>query len=222
MRGNWSSICARKAKRFLRKVATPARNRSAPRAFVLQGKGAGAARDLNKGKNVMFGNCLRISMLAIACSAIAVPASAASKYDGDWSVVITTNNGACASSVRYGIQIQNGRVIAGDGGAATVDGQVTKVGTVMVNVQAGGQRAEGSGRSAQSAAAEFGRARVRRVPATAPGSPSALCRALSRTRRSTTTRRKRWRRTARVSVCKPRHLRRASTPIMPRPEPIWV
>ena len=42
-------------------------------------------------------------------------------------------------SVRYGVQIQNGRVIAGDG-AATVDGHVTQVGTVMVNVQAGGQR----------------------------------------------------------------------------------
>jgi hypothetical protein len=111
----------------------------------LQGKGIRAARDSNKGKNVMFGNCLRISVLAIACSAFAAPASAAGKYDGDWSVVITTNNGACAPSVRYGLQIQNGRVIAGDG-AATVDGQVTKVGTVMVNVQAGGQRAEGSGR----------------------------------------------------------------------------
>jgi hypothetical protein len=93
----------------------------------------------------MFGNCLRISMLAIACSAVAVPASAATKYDGDWSVVITTSNGACQPSVRYGLQIQNGRVIAGDG-AATVDGRVTRVGTVMVNVQAGGQWAEGSGR----------------------------------------------------------------------------
>ena len=53
----------------------------------------------------MFGNCLRISMLAIACGAVAVPASAATKYDGDWSVVITTSNGACQPSVRYGVQI---------------------------------------------------------------------------------------------------------------------
>lgn len=97
----------------------------------------------------MFGNCLRISVLAIACSAVAVPASAAStKYDGDWSVVITTSDGACQPSVRYGIQIQNGQVIAGHG-VATVDGSVTKVGTVMVNVQAGGQWAEGSGRLGQ-------------------------------------------------------------------------
>ncbi len=93
----------------------------------------------------MFDNYLRISMLAIACSVVAVPASAAGKYDGDWSVVITTRNGACEPSVRYAVQIQNGRVVA-DGGVATVDGQVTKVGTVMVNVQAGGQWAEGSGR----------------------------------------------------------------------------
>ncbi|MDE1972824.1 MAG: BA14K family protein [Hyphomicrobiales bacterium] len=93
----------------------------------------------------MFRNCPPIFALAIVCSAVAVPASAASKYDGDWSVVITTNNGACQPSVRYGIQIQNGQVIAGNG-AASVDGRVTRVGTVMVNVQAGGQWAEGSGR----------------------------------------------------------------------------
>jgi hypothetical protein len=93
----------------------------------------------------MFGNCLRISMLAIACGAVAVPASAAGRYDGDWSVVINTSNGACQPSVRYRLQIENGRVIAG-GGAANVDGRVTQVGTVMVNVQAGGQWAQGSGR----------------------------------------------------------------------------
>jgi hypothetical protein len=92
----------------------------------------------------MFRNCLRISVLAIACTA-AIPAFAAGKYDGDWSVVITTSNGACQPSVRYGLQIQNGRVIAGNG-EATVDGRVTQVGTVMVNVQAGGQWAQGSGR----------------------------------------------------------------------------
>jgi hypothetical protein len=93
----------------------------------------------------MFGNYLRISVLAIACGTVAVPASAATPYDGDWSVVITTRNGACQPSVRYGVQIQNGRVIAGNG-QANVDGRVTRVGTVMVNVQAGGQSAEGSGR----------------------------------------------------------------------------
>lgn len=92
----------------------------------------------------MFGNCLRISVLAVACTA-AIPAFAAGKYDGDWSVVITTSDGACRPSVRYGVQIQNGRVIAGND-QATVDGRVTRVGTVMVNVQAGGQWAEGSGR----------------------------------------------------------------------------
>lgn len=93
----------------------------------------------------MFGNCLRITMVAIACGTLAVPASAATKYDGDWSVVISTSNGACQSSVRYGLQIQNGRVTAGNG-QATVDGRVTQVGTVMVAVQAGGQWAQGSGR----------------------------------------------------------------------------
>jgi hypothetical protein len=103
------------------------------------------ARGSKRGKNVMFGNSLRISLLALACSAVAVPASAATPYDGDWSVVITTSNGACQQNVRYGVQIENGRVIAGNG-AATVDGRVTRVGTVMVNVQAGGQSAEGSGR----------------------------------------------------------------------------
>lgn len=43
------------------------------------------------------------------------------------------------------MQIQSGRVFAG-GGAANVDGGVTQVGAVMVDVRAGDQWAQGSGR----------------------------------------------------------------------------
>lgn len=88
---------------------------------------------------------LGIRVLALAGGAVAGTASARSAYDGDWSVVITTSGGACEPSVRYGVQIENGKVVAGNG-QATVQGRVSPTGAVRVTVQAGDQWAEGSGR----------------------------------------------------------------------------
>ena len=64
---------------------------------------------------------------------IAVPATAFARtvYDGDWSVLILTRGGACEPAVRYGVQIADGMVING-GGMATVQGRVTRSGTVSV------------------------------------------------------------------------------------------
>ena len=52
--------------------------------------------------------------------------------------------GACEPTSRYGVQISNAVVMAGDGGAA-VQGRVSPGGAVSVAVQAGGQSASGSG-----------------------------------------------------------------------------
>jgi hypothetical protein len=97
-----------------------------------------------------FGACLQTSVLAVTCmvgasAAWATGAHAASAYDGDWSVVIMTRSGACDPSVRYGVQIANGMVIAGNG-QATVNGAVNPAGAVRVTVQSGGSWASGSGR----------------------------------------------------------------------------
>ena len=90
--------------------------------------------------------CLPIFALALACLVGPRTAFAATKYDGDWSVVIVTHTGACEPTFRYGVQIADGMVINDGGGTATVQGRVTQRGAVRVIVQSGGQWADGSGR----------------------------------------------------------------------------
>jgi hypothetical protein len=93
---------------------------------------------------------LQTAILALACAAVATPgiarSAARNAFDGDWSVVIMTQDGACDPSLRYGVQISNGAVL--NNGAASVDiqGRVAPSGMVRVNLQAGGQWATGSGR----------------------------------------------------------------------------
>jgi hypothetical protein len=92
-------------------------------------------------------SCLCASALALGCLAgltVADPAFAASPYDGAWSVTVMTRSGACEPTSRYGVQISNGMVMAG-GGGADVRGRVSPGGGVSVAVQAGGQSAMGSG-----------------------------------------------------------------------------
>ncbi len=101
------------------------------------GSGGGMVR-------VQLRTCLCASALILAGLAIADPALARSPYDGAWSVTVMTRGGACEPTSRYGVQISNGMVMAGDGGAA-VQGRVSPGGAVSVAVQAGGQSASGSG-----------------------------------------------------------------------------
>jgi hypothetical protein len=88
-----------------------------------------------------------VPMLVVAFAGIAVPATAFAHtvYDSDWSVLILTRGGACEPSVRYGVKIADGMVING-GGIATVQGRVTRSGTVSVIVRSGNEWANGSGR----------------------------------------------------------------------------
>jgi hypothetical protein len=83
-------------------------------------------------------------VLALAC--LAVPASARSPFDGDWSVVIVTQQGACDAAYRYGVAINNGMVGARDSSGGTVQGRVAPNGAVSVSVRSGSQSAGGSGR----------------------------------------------------------------------------
>src|SRR3977135_4004746 len=78
--------------------------------------------------------------------AVAGTAFAHTIYDGDWSVLIVTNSGACGSAYRYGVQIADGKGIYRGGGKGTKQGRVTQKGAVTVTVRSGGQRASGSGR----------------------------------------------------------------------------
>jgi len=68
----------------------------------------------------------------------------ASFYDGTWSVVIQTTRGDCPASVRAGVRILAGRVLAEDE-SYLVNGRVAPNGAVYVNVAAGGKSAGGAG-----------------------------------------------------------------------------
>src|ERR1700746_1694936 len=61
--------------------------------------------------------CLCASALLLAGLTLADPSLARSPYDGAWSVVVMTRGGACESGMRYGVQIVNGQVVGGEGGA---------------------------------------------------------------------------------------------------------
>lgn len=99
---------------------------------------------LNYGRRL--GGYIRTSVLAIACVAVAGPALARNRFDGDWSVVIVTRGGACDPSFRYGVTIADGAVINSGGSPADVRGRVSPNGAVRVSVQSGNQWASGSGR----------------------------------------------------------------------------
>jgi hypothetical protein len=75
-----------------------------------------------------------------------VAVARAAAYDGSWSVVINTENGACDPQYRFGVQIINGNVVYDGGGGANLQGQVSPNGAVWVSVAAAGQRADGQGR----------------------------------------------------------------------------
>jgi hypothetical protein len=86
-----------------------------------------------------------IFVVALACVVAAAPAYARTDFDGDWSILIVTREGACEATLRYGVNVADGTVINDGGGIATVQGRVTPRGTVRVLVRSGSQWANGSG-----------------------------------------------------------------------------
>jgi hypothetical protein len=93
-----------------------------------------------------FGFFIPACALALTCLGATGPSFARSSFDGEWSVVIMTRDGACTPTLRYPVAISNG--IVGNAGdtPVTVQGRVAPNGTVRVVVQSGGSWADGSGR----------------------------------------------------------------------------
>jgi hypothetical protein len=106
---------------------------------------------------IPFGNGSRPLMLRtlaafIACVAFfqftVVPAPALPTYDGLWSVLIVTEQGACDRGYRYPIRIARGVLTnAGDSGF-TIVGSVGPKGLIQVTVSSGNSTASGIGRLA--------------------------------------------------------------------------
>jgi hypothetical protein len=84
--------------------------------------------------------------LAGSVSALVPTASAATKFDGPWSVMIVTRAGPCDPSYRFGGQIINGIIYYTGGGPVSLTGRVTPSGAISVTVSSGANHAVGTGR----------------------------------------------------------------------------
>jgi hypothetical protein len=94
-----------------------------------------------------YGFALLAAALAVSAAGVA---SAATPYDGRWSVVIQTTRGNCDQAYRYGLAIVNGNVTYDGGGGFDVRGRVGAGGAVHVRVSSGKSYADGSGRLSRS------------------------------------------------------------------------
>jgi hypothetical protein len=91
--------------------------------------------------------CASVALVLGSCAlaGLSTTASAQSRYDGAWSVLIITDAGDCDRAYRYGLRIEGGRVYHDRGGAGT-QGRVTSNGQVTVTVRQGSSYANGTGR----------------------------------------------------------------------------
>ncbi len=83
---------------------------------------------------------------AAAAAGLADATSAATPFDGRWSVVIQTTRGSCDQAYRYGLNIVNGNVTYDGSGGFDVRGRVAAGGAVHVRVSSGASYADGHGR----------------------------------------------------------------------------
>ena len=98
-------------------------------------------------RQVLRNSILGGAVLAAVLTAIPARAAPAS-FDGFWSVLVITDQGACDRTYRYGVQISNGQVFSESSGA-DIFGRVTPRGQINVRVRQGNQEAVGSGRLTQ-------------------------------------------------------------------------
>ena len=96
-------------------------------------------------------NALSLTVGVLACLAVASGAEAATKrsasansYDGRWSVMVFTEQGACDRASRLSLGISNGRIEMADSMAAAA-GTVDKRGRVAVRVMQGSDVLAASG-----------------------------------------------------------------------------
>ena len=86
----------------------------------------------------------QVAALLFAALGFATP-SAASTFDGDWNVQITSSNAACPSGASVSIGINNGQV-ASNSATVSASGRVADAGNISVTLASGMKRAVGTGR----------------------------------------------------------------------------
>lgn len=100
---------------------------------------------------------MTLAILAASLSGLAFagnpPAAFAAGRDGNWSVLVITDNGTCDRGYRYEVQVSKGLIQYSGGGPINLSGTVAPNGAVKVSIKAGDKDASGTGRlSAQAGA----------------------------------------------------------------------
>ena len=80
-----------------------------------------------------------------ALSAVPQAQAQANRFDGNWSVEVVTEKGACDRAYRYAVVVQNGRARYGGPENFDVNGQVRPNGAVSASISRGQDRANVSG-----------------------------------------------------------------------------
>ncbi|MEA3023550.1 MAG: hypothetical protein QOK01_2402, partial [Alphaproteobacteria bacterium] len=75
-----------------------------------------------------------MALSAATLIAAAIPAIAATTYDGLWSVVIVTEKGVCDRVFRYPIRISNASLVNAGDSAVIIKGSVRDNGSLTVTV----------------------------------------------------------------------------------------
>jgi hypothetical protein len=94
------------------------------------------------------------ALILVAAALIGLAAAgrapAASNFDGQWSVLIITEDGTCDRAYRYPVRVVNGQLkYEGEAGVA-ISGRVDASGKISATVQRGDQSANGSGKLSPS------------------------------------------------------------------------
>ena len=88
---------------------------------------------------------LSIFAAAAVVSALGATAHAATRFDGNWSVEVITEQGDCDKAYRYPVAIEDGRVRYAGAGSFDVSGAVTGNGAVTGKISRGSDTAHVKG-----------------------------------------------------------------------------
>ena len=97
-------------------------------------------------------NSLRLPAVALSVGIVVagfVPSARAGNLDGNWSVVVVTEQGTCDSAYRYNFAVANGQIRYQGDAAVNFNGTVESDGAVKVAIRLGEKGANGTGRLAK-------------------------------------------------------------------------
>lgn len=87
----------------------------------------------------------QLALLALTLAPFVAPASAATPFDGNWSILAVTESGTCDRAYRFPVQVSNGKITYAGTAKTTATGSVDRGGRVRVNFVNGAQRLMASG-----------------------------------------------------------------------------